>query len=90
MRRVTRALLVLCLLLAQGLWIDHDYHQHDEDHDGACEICLLGHAQDKGVVSLSPFLSLDRDYYSVPSKSVSTFIEASRCHYSSRAPPISI
>ncbi|MEW8004872.1 MAG: hypothetical protein AB2827_19040 [Candidatus Thiodiazotropha sp.] len=90
MRRVPSTLLVLCFLMAQGAWIDHRYHHHDADHDEVCEICLLGHAQGQGVVSLSQFLSLNRDYLPIPSQSASVFIEGSKSHYSSRAPPFSI
>ncbi|MEW8252531.1 MAG: hypothetical protein G8D61_18360 [gamma proteobacterium symbiont of Ctena orbiculata] len=90
MRRVPSTLLVLCFLMAQGAWIDHRYHHHDADHDEVCEICLLGHAQGQGIVSLPQNIILNRGYAHAPSQSASAFIEVSRSHYLSRAPPVSI
>ena len=87
MRHPLISLLVMLLLLSQWGWVEHGYHEHEENE--VCEVCLSasGHA---AATSSSSQLPPIQGSEVLPPVVESVLATATPRFYATRAPPRSI
>ncbi|MCU7806356.1 MAG: hypothetical protein KZQ73_00570 [Candidatus Thiodiazotropha sp. (ex Semelilucina semeliformis)] len=85
MKKSLLTLLALVVLISQGLWVDHLYHDHDQDE--VCEVCLVAHSQDHFVAPSLLSLSINRVFSDRQAGSPEELIALAANFCRIRAPP---
>jgi hypothetical protein len=57
MRTLLLTALILNLLVSQGVWLDHRYHDHAQDE--VCEICISAHVHGLSTSTTLPKILAD-------------------------------
>ncbi|MCU7852147.1 MAG: hypothetical protein KZQ80_08030 [Candidatus Thiodiazotropha sp. (ex Monitilora ramsayi)] len=85
MKKIRLTLLALVVLISQGLWVDHLYHDHDQDE--VCEDCLVAHSQDHFVAPSLLSLKTNRVFSGIRAGSSEGLIALAANFCRIRAPP---
>ncbi|MCU7803913.1 MAG: hypothetical protein KZQ82_17200 [Candidatus Thiodiazotropha sp. (ex Lucinoma annulata)] len=85
MNKLQLTLLALLILISQGLWADHLYHEHDQGE--VCEVCLVAHSQDHFVAPSVFSISINQIFTGVITVASAGLTARATGYCCIRAPP---
>ncbi|MCU7931809.1 MAG: hypothetical protein KZQ90_13495 [Candidatus Thiodiazotropha sp. (ex Codakia rugifera)] len=86
MNKLQLILLALLILISQGLWADHLYHEHGQGE--ACEVCLVAHSQDYFVAPAVFSISINQIFTGVITVASADLTAVTTGYCCIRAPPL--